>query len=133
MLQQNTSQLYNTLFQSSKPQFQMGQAQIREQMGRSGLTDSTSLAGAMGGYTAQYLGGLTSTATQMGLQEEQVQQGVAGNIMSLLANAGSQYYTDKSISSVSMPWTSGFSAITSGLSNLASAGTGMEAWKSFFS
>lgn len=129
LLSTNINQLYSTLFKSSQPQFQMGQAQIREQMGKAGLTDSTSLASAEGGYTAQYLSGLTSNAVQGGLQEEQMQTSIAGNLMSLLATAGSQYYTDKSTSSVSMPWTSGFSAVMGGLSGLVSAGTGAQAWQ----
>ena len=119
-LQSNTSQLYKTLSQATKPEYQQGMAQIQETMARGGLSNSTALGGAMGGYTSQYLANLSKLSTEMGLQETQMQGGVAGNLFSMLATAGSQYYTDKSTTSTSMPWTQGFSAIMGGAMDVAS-------------
>jgi hypothetical protein len=119
-LQSNTSQLYKTLSQASQPQFQQGQAQINEQMARAGLSNSSSLGGVQGGYTSQYLANLTNTATQMGLSETQMQGGVAGNLLSMLGTAGSQYYTNKSTTSTQMPWTQTFSTLMGGAMGAAS-------------
>lgn len=110
-LQSNTSQLYSTLQRSTQPQYQQGLAQVNEQMARAGLSNSTATSGAIGGYTSQYLSNLTNLSTQMGLQETQLQEGVAGNLMSMLASAGSQYYTDKSTTTQTMPWTQTFSTL----------------------
>lgn len=122
-LQTNTSQLYSTLSQASQPQYQAGMAQVKEQGAMAGLTDSTSLTGQMGSYTNTYLSNLTNVATQMGLSETQMQGSVAGNLMSLLGTAGSQYYTNQSTTTTQMPWTSTFSSIMG--AGLGIAGLGL--------
>jgi len=118
-LQTNTSQLYKTLQQASTPQYQAGMTQVREAAGRAGLSDSTSLTSQMGSYTNTYLANLTNLASQMGLSETQLQSGVAGNLMSMLATAGSQYFTNKSTTTTQMPWTSTFSTLMGGLVNMS--------------
>lgn len=123
-LQTNTSQLYKTLQQASQPGYQQGMAQIRESAARAGLTNSTALTGQEGSYTNQYLANLSNVATQMGLSETQMQGGVAGNLMSMLATAGNQYYTNKSVTSTSMPWTSTFSTLMGGALGIAGLGGG---------
>jgi hypothetical protein len=92
----NTSQLYSTLQQSSQPAYQAGMAQVKEQAAKAGLTNSTSLTGQMGSYTNTYLSNLSQIATQMGLQETQMQGGVAGSLMEMLASSANQYYTNQS-------------------------------------
>lgn len=123
-LARNTSSLYRTLADSSTQEYGQGLAQIREAAGRAGLSTSTALTGQIGSYTNQYLQNLTQLSTQMGLNETQMQSGVAGNLFSMLATAGNQYFTDKSTTATSMPWTSGFSAIMGGVTGLATAGKG---------
>ena len=131
-MQTNTGQLYKTLQQASQPAYQQGMAQVNEQAARSGLSNSSSLTGQMGSYTNQYLNNLSQVSTQMGLQETQLQAGTAGNLMQMLSSAGSQYYTNQSSTTTSMPWTSGFSAIMGAATGLIGAGTGASAWSSLF-
>lgn len=120
--QQNTAALYKTLQSSTQQQYGAGMAQVREAAARAGLSNSTALTGQMGSYTNTYLENLMNLSSQMGLQETSMQAGVAGNLFSMLATAGNQYFTDKSTTQTSMPWTSGFSAIMGGITGLASAG-----------
>lgn len=128
-MQSNTAQLYKTLQSSTQPQFQKGMAQVRETAAKAGLSNSTSLTGQMGSYTNEYLGNLTKVATEMGLSETQMQGGAASGIMGMLAQAGSQYYTNSSTTQAStMDWSKiimegigmGANVATGGLSGLAS-------------
>lgn len=134
-LQTNTAQLYNTLQQSTQQQYQAGSAQVREAAGRAGLSDSTALTGQLGSYTNTYLQNLTNLSSQMGLQETQMQGSVAGNLFSMLATVGSSYYTDKSMTQTTMPWTSGFSTIAGaalGVAGLGSDSAGGKALSALF-
>jgi hypothetical protein len=126
-LSTNTSQLYQTLSSASQPQYQAGMAQVKEQAARGGLTDSTSLTGLMGSYTNTYLSNLSNIATQMGMQETQLQGGTAGSLMQLLATAGSQYFTNSSTTTQTMPWTSTMSSLVGsaiGIGGLFAGGAG---------
>lgn len=120
--QDNTSQFYKTLSAASTEDYNRGAAQIKETAARGGLSSSTALTGQLGSYTNNYLQNLTNLSSQMGLQQTGMQAGVAGNLFSMLASAGSSYYTDKSTTATSMPWTQGFSAIMGGITSLATAG-----------
>jgi hypothetical protein len=92
-LQNNVSQLYNTLQKSSGTQYQQGIASIKAAGGASGTRFSTDTSAQIGNYANQFTQNLNSTATTMGLQEESQQAGAATPILSLLAQGSNQYYT----------------------------------------
>jgi hypothetical protein len=94
-LQNNVSQLYNTLQKSGQSQYQQGIASIKAAGGASGTRFSTDTSAQIGNYANQFSQNLSQTSTQMGLAEESQQAGAATPILSLLAQGANQYYTPK--------------------------------------
>jgi hypothetical protein len=124
-LTNNIGQLYSSLQQNSQGAYQQGIASIKAAAGASGNALGTSTSAQIGNYAGNYIQGLNTTATNMGLSELNTQSASSGGILSLLASAGSSYYSPGSTTAGSSQTTqTGAGAWLDPVLGLAGAGLG---------